>query len=114
MKIYSKSHERALSLIDNMNKTTKEHMKYLKKQERKPTDSDKVFARKDASFNKKEDELYKKYYDQIHKDFGNIKLKDFKDYKDGFVDKHFANKMYRDKASKRWGEKWELNNHKGI
>ena len=103
MKIYSKRHERALNLIDNMNKTTKEHMKYLKSQERKPTDSDKVFARKDASFNKKEDELYKKYYDQMQKDFGNIKLKDFRGYKDGFADKHFVNKMYRDKVSKRRG-----------
>ena len=32
MKIYSKRHERVLSLIDNMNKTTKEHMKYFKSQ----------------------------------------------------------------------------------
>ena len=66
MKIYSKSHERALSLIDNMNKTTKEHMKYLKKQERKPTDSDKVFARKDARCNKKEEEIYNKNYNKIN------------------------------------------------
>lgn len=103
MKIYSKRHQRALNLIDQMNNTTKEHWKYVNKQIKKPTDSSKVFAKKDASFNKKEDELYKKYYDQMHKDFGSIKLKDYKDFKDGFADKKFVNKMYKEKASKKWG-----------
>ena len=37
----------------------------------------------------------------MHKDFGSIKLKDYKDFKDGFADKKFVNKMYKEKASKK-------------
>ena len=100
MKIYSKRHEQALNYLTQINEIEKEHLKYINSQSRKQTDTDKIFARKDACFNKKEDALYKKYYNQMHKDFGVIKLKDFNDFKNGFVDKKFVNKMYRDKASK--------------
>lgn len=104
MKIYSKRHEQALNYLSKMNEIEKEHLKYVNSQIRKRTDTDKVFARKDAYFNKKEDALYKKYYNQMHKDFGVIKLKDFNNFKNGFVDKQFVNQMYKKQAKNREGE----------
>ncbi len=47
----------------------------------------------DSKYDKEEDKLYKKYYNLMHKEFGNIDLKDYKDLEYGFTDKKLVERL---------------------
>lgn len=110
MKIYNQRHQQALNLKDKMEKSEKEHLNHInnfeKSQSKAKTPQDKkrmndAFWRMEKKYEAKENELYTKFYNHMHKDFDvkNSKIQfTNKKYKDGFVDKKYINDMYRNKV----------------
>jgi len=101
-----KKYNEAIYLINRMQTIDKKHLEMIEKFEEKEktiqykTDSEyrkKVnaqFAELDKNYSKKSDEAYKKYYDQINKDFSKTKVNTYLNYKDGFTDKKYVRDLY--------------------
>lgn len=113
MKIYGKSHERALELKRESDRVYKEHKDFLTRAEKMeknaktPTEKKvfkKVFRETDRAFNKKENEADKKYYNHIHNNFDLEKVKTRytdKKYKEHFCDEKYINDLYKEKAKEQ-------------
>lgn len=98
--------DKAIYLINRMQTINKKHLEMIEKFEKKEktmqykTDKDyrkKVnaqFEELDKSYSKKSDEAYKKYYDQLNKDFSKTQVNTFLNYKDGFTDKKYVRDLY--------------------
>lgn len=121
MKIYSKEHEKALKLKENMDLTFQKHLNHINsyddivKKAKTPEVKKRVISAWEArekKFENKEDVEYADYYNHMHKNFDNETIeKKLIKYKDGFVDKKFINDMFKskaraDKKQKRSVKKW--------
>ena len=112
MKIYSKDHQKALNLRNNLEEASTKLSDYIYSQSKKQTDSDTIFLKRLNSLSKKEDEAYYKYYNHMHKAFTGKQIDNAilsKKYKDKFVDKKLINDLYKDKTKKeKNGQKKEV------
>lgn len=121
MKIYSKEHEKALKLRNNMGLCFKRHLDHVEsydaivKKAKTPEEKKRVITAWEArekALDKKEDVAYTNYYNHMHKNFDNETIeKKLIKYKDGFVDDKFINNLFKtkaraDKKQKRSVKKW--------
>lgn len=110
MKIYSKEHEKALKLKHNMDLIEKQHLNHINNYDKliskaKTPESKKrvenAWRAQEKKFESKEDIAYSNYYNHMHKHLNIPKnSKEFTKYKDGFADKKFINKMFKEKFKK--------------
>lgn len=116
MKIYNKSHEKALKLKREMDSIYKQHELHIEYQEKfeKTKDyalnkkaNDEAFLKCEKVFDELEDKAYEKYYNHMHNNFdiknSPIHFTDQKKYKDGFIDEKYINDLYKhqQKTAKR-------------
>ena len=110
MKIYSKSHERALQLKHQMDSIDKQHKLHIRLQEKNEKTksylinkkaNDNSFWKREKVFEAQENVAYEKYYRYMHKNF-DIKNSaiNYLDYKDGFVDEKYINDLFKNKHEK--------------
>lgn len=110
MGLFKKDREKVIKeahgLIDKHNALDKKHQEIILewgKEKRKATtisdafDIDRKYEKLDKEYEKKEDELYDKYYYMMHKEFGDIPLESFKDLPDKFLDKKLVERLSKKK-----------------
>lgn len=103
----------ALAIHKEMQNVEKQHRNFLNNWENisknrkvlgKRKIADNYFEKQEKEFDKKESELYAKFYRHMHKDFNvdksPITYTDTKKYKDGFCDERYIKDMYSHKLEK--------------
>lgn len=112
--IYSKNHQKARDLLQDLNRSQCLHDRHINRFDNKLTELQKkkcsqgdikraedAFLKMEEKYDARDNVAYRAYYDHMHKEFSNKKISEnLKNYNDGFVDKQFVDDLYKEKNTK--------------